>query len=60
MKYYPKDVVQPYIKRFRHSWFVAVALHELLGHGSGRLLKEIPNFLNPIDNSEIKTFYKEN
>lgn len=49
-----------FIKRYRDSIFVSVTLHELLGHGSGRLLREKPDFLNPLDNSEITTYYKEN
>ena len=37
-----------------------VALHELLGHGSGKLYNKKPDFPSPIDGSEITTFYKEN
>lgn len=39
MRYYPKEIVQTFIKRYRDAVFVVVALHELLGHGSGRLLR---------------------
>jgi dipeptidyl-peptidase-3 len=39
---------------------VIVALHELLGHGSGRLIFEKPTFVSPLDGQEITTFYKPN
>lgn len=37
-----------------------MALHELLGHGSGKLYEEQPKFPSPLDGQEIKTFYKPN
>ncbi|KAF0973055.1 hypothetical protein FDP41_008719 [Naegleria fowleri] len=39
---------------------VQVILHELLGHGSGSLLKEsdIANVINPITKQPVTTFYK--
>ena len=49
----PEKEADNHIKYFKPSLFVVVALHELLGHGSGRLLHEKPNFSNPIDDSEI-------
>jgi dipeptidyl-peptidase-3 len=39
---------------------VIVALHELLGHGSGKLLHEKPTFVSPLDGKEITTFYQPN
>jgi dipeptidyl-peptidase III len=37
-----------------------VALHELLGHGSGKLLYEKPSFVSPLDGKEITSFYQPN
>jgi len=37
-----------------------VALHELLGHGSGKLLTSKPEFKSPLDGEEITTFYGPN
>ena len=40
--------------------FLQVALHELLGHGSGRLFNEIPEFPNPFTNEPFTTYYQQN
>lgn len=37
-----------------------VALHELLGHGSGRLLNEILPIDSPLNGKPFTTAYKEN
>lgn len=48
------------LKWYKPSLFVIVALHELLGHGSGKLLREKPNFGSILDGSDITTFYGTN
>eukprot|EP01022_Parablepharisma_sp_SALTPOND_P017709 TRINITY_DN287_c0_g1_i1.p1 TRINITY_DN287_c0_g1~~TRINITY_DN287_c0_g1_i1.p1 ORF type:complete len:741 (+),score=95.70 TRINITY_DN287_c0_g1_i1:8973-11195(+) len=56
-----------YIKYFKDSEFLVVALHELLGHGTGKLLQESeetgkPNFptdlKDPFTNEPITNYYK--
>eukprot|EP00830_Metopus_es_P016334 TRINITY_DN501_c0_g1_i1.p1 TRINITY_DN501_c0_g1~~TRINITY_DN501_c0_g1_i1.p1 ORF type:complete len:713 (+),score=157.24 TRINITY_DN501_c0_g1_i1:43-2181(+) len=61
----PADIPN-YIKYFKDSEFLLVALHELLGHGSGKLLQEesegklnFPTDLkNPLTGEPITTYYK--
>lgn len=60
IQYTPLDEIDLHLKHHKSSLFVIVALHELLGHGSGRLLREKVEFKNPIDNSDIHTFYGHN
>jgi hypothetical protein len=45
----PEDEKELHLKYSNPSLFVIVALHELLGHGSGKLLHEKPTFLSPLD-----------
>ncbi len=47
------------MKYYKDSTFIIVALHELLGHGSGKLFYEKPSFPNPLTKDEISTFYQE-
>ncbi|KAH8915505.1 aflatoxin-detoxifizyme [Atractiella rhizophila] len=51
----------------KKSWEMQVACHELLGHGTGKLLTEdkdgtlnfdVENVLNPITKGKVKTWYK--
>ena len=49
-----------HLKYYNPSLFVIVALHELLGHGSGKLYTQLPGFPSPLDGQEFTTFYKEN
>ncbi|EAR85850.1 peptidase family M49 protein (macronuclear) [Tetrahymena thermophila SB210] len=58
-----------YCKYFKDSLFVIVALHELLGHGTGKLFQkkedDTLNFdqehlLHPILNTKIDTYYDKN
>jgi dipeptidyl-peptidase III len=60
MQYVPEDEKDMHLKYYNPSLFVIVALHELLGHGSGKLYNELPNFPSPLDGKEITTFYKAN
>ena len=60
IQYCPEAEIDLHLQHYKASLFVIVALHELLGHGSGRNIHEKPNFTNPIDESEITTFYKPN
>lgn len=61
-----KDM-ENYIKYFKDSEFLVVALHELLGHGTGKLLKEdkdgkknFPEDLkNPFTGQPITTYYNK-
>ena len=57
-----------YVDYFGDNWLVKVALHELLGHGSGKCLQELPsgelNFemgkvLDPFTKEPITTYYKK-
>lgn len=60
LQYVPEEEKPLHLKYSNPALFVIVALHELLGHGSGRLLHEKPDFLSPLDGQEITTFYKPN
>lgn len=60
LQYTPEAEKDLHLKYYNPSLFVIVALHELLGHGSGRLLKALPDFASPLDGTPITTFYKEN
>lgn len=46
------------MKYHNPSLFLIVALHELLGHGTGRLCHELPAFENPLK-YPFETYYKE-
>lgn len=55
-----------YVKYYKPSLFVVVALHELLGHGTGKLFAkkedgsfnfDIENLINPLTGKKITTFY---
>lgn len=56
-----------YAKYYKDSLFVVVALHELLGHGTGKLFtKNIngklnfdENLINPLTNQKISTYYED-
>ncbi|CAI5760751.1 unnamed protein product [Candida verbasci] len=54
--------LQELFKKWRDDSFeVQVGLHELLGHGSGKLLQETePNKFNFENNGDIKSWYKPN
>lgn len=64
----PEDAVM-YEKLRGPAFEVQVGIHELLGHGSGKLLTELPdgtfNFnkenppMNPLTNEPVKTYYKK-
>jgi dipeptidyl-peptidase-3 len=56
-----------YLKHFKDSEFLLVALHELLGHGTGKLLQEnktdhklnfSPDLKNPFTDTPITTYYR--
>lgn len=59
---------QPYLKHKNHAFYLWVVLHELLGHGTGKLLKEGRsgrfNFesenppVNPITNMPVSSWYE--
>ena len=51
IQFTPADKIDLCLKYYKPSLFVLVALHELLGHGSGKLLTAKPDFVNPIDGS---------
>jgi len=55
-----------YVKYHNESLFVIVSLHELLGHGTGKLFAkkedgtynfDFGNLINPLTNTKITTFY---
>jgi len=67
IRFVHQDNIQNYIKYFKDSEFLVVALHELLGHGTGKLLQEDektgkPNFpadlKDPFTGEPIKDYYK--
>ncbi|CAD8051708.1 unnamed protein product [Paramecium sonneborni] len=56
-----------FINYYKESLFVVVALHELIGHGSGKIFMEdkdgklnFDNVINPFTNEKVTTFYKPN
>jgi dipeptidyl-peptidase-3 len=49
MLFTPQDMIDLCLKYYKPSLFVLVALHELLGHGSGKLLTSKPQFNSPLD-----------
>lgn len=64
----PADV-DVFVKHYHSSLFVIVALHELLGHGSGKLFMENEkgelNFnpesvVHPFTNEKVSTYYSHN
>lgn len=59
-QYTPQDKIEMCLKYYKPSLFVLVALHELLGHGSGKLLTSKSDFNSPLDGKEITTFYQPN
>ncbi len=60
IQFTPQDKVDLCLKYYKPSLFVLVALHELLGHGSGKLFNAKPEFKSPLDGEEITTFYEAN
>lgn len=60
LQYIPEALKELHLKYSSPSLFMQVALHELLGHGSGKMYEEQAKFPSPLDGSEIKTFYKPN
>ena len=60
MQYVEEGEKDLHLKYYNPSLFVIVALHELLGHGSGRLYEKLPDFPSPLDGQEFTTFYKPN
>jgi dipeptidyl-peptidase-3 len=63
----PKDIDLD-IKYYNESTFLIVAIHELLGHGTGKLFKKEQNgefnfektLKHPFTNGEITTYYEHN
>jgi dipeptidyl-peptidase-3 len=49
LQYIAENEKETHLKYSNPSLFVLVALHELLGHGSGKLHNEIPKFPSPLD-----------
>ena len=68
IRFVASEDIDNYVKYFKESLFLVVALHELLGHGSGKLLKEdesgkknFPEGLkDPFTNEPITGYYKPN
>lgn len=60
LQYIAEDEKELHLKYYNPSLFVIVAIHELLGHGSGKLYEKCPDFPSPLDGQEIKTYYKAN
>jgi len=66
IRFVAEEDFDDYLKYFKESLFLVVALHELLGHGSGKLLKEdesgelnFPSDLkDPFTNENIAGYYK--
>ena len=57
-QYIPESDVDLQLKNYNPSLFLIVALHELLGHGTGRLYHEKPSVSNPLG-YELEGYYKE-
>jgi len=63
-----KEIVELYLKYFNDALFLKVALHELLGHGSGKLFYskegkfnfEKGTVKNPITGEIVDSFYVDN
>lgn len=60
LQYTPEAEKPLHLKYSNPALFVVVALHELLGHGSGRLYRNLPDFASPLDGTPFTTYYKEN
>lgn len=60
LQYIAENEKETHLKYSNPSLFVLVALHELLGHGSGKLHNEIPKFPSPLDGKQFTTCYKPN
>lgn len=62
-----EESIDLYVKHFKDSMFVVVALHELLGHGTGKLLQksstgelnfELGKIIHPILHEPVTTYYE--
>jgi dipeptidyl-peptidase III len=60
MQYVPEAEKDMHLEFYNPSLFVIVALHELLGHGSGKLYDKLPEFNSPLDDQPFTTYYKPN
>eukprot|EP00831_Metopus_contortus_P077239 TRINITY_DN719_c0_g1_i1.p1 TRINITY_DN719_c0_g1~~TRINITY_DN719_c0_g1_i1.p1 ORF type:complete len:716 (-),score=152.87 TRINITY_DN719_c0_g1_i1:99-2246(-) len=68
INFVPEEDIPTCIKYYKDGRFLHVALHELLGHGSGRLIQEdekgnisIPSdLINPYTKKPVCTYYKSN
>ena len=61
------DDVELFMNYYKESLFVVVALHELIGHGSGKLFAKdkdgklnYENVINPFTNQPVTTYYELN
>lgn len=59
VQFIPENQIDLYIKQANTALFVTVALHELLGHGTGKLFNHPPKDIkNPLG-YELTSYYKE-